>query len=607
MNNSVSENSFIIESDEEDEEKDLNKGEGGGNDSDSSNYSNENPPQRKPSSYNISWPQSYRQSIDLYSSVPSPNIGFLGTPSLSRLSSSFLSTSLTRRHTPEALPSLTKPLIQQDTEDEQHQRRSSHTLLPPLPSRRSSLIKKDSKVAHLEVPSRHCSFGQAMLNGINVLCGVGILSTPYAAKVGGWLGLSILVIFAIISFYTGLLLRSCLDSEPELETYPDIGQAAFGTTGRIAISIVLYVELYVSTDAFSQQRACCIEYIILEGDNLSSLFPSAHLNLGGIELNSRTLFAVITTLAVLPTVWLRDLSILSYISGHIAEIRFYYTSWYILFCIGISFVVVVKGNYNNVSTGGVVASILVVLCLLWVGIEDVGFHSKGTTLNLSTLPVAVGLYGYCYSGHAVFPNIYTSMANPNQFPGVLLACFGICTLLYAGAAVMGYTMFGEAILSQFTLNMPKELVATNIAVWTTVVNPFTKYPLYVPYKDVLYLTSITYALTISPVAMSLEELIPSNHAKSYLYSIFIRTGLVLSTLFIGLSVPFFGLVMSLIGSLLTMLVTLILPCACFLRILRGKVTRIQAALCITIITVGVVCSAFGTYSALSEIVKSLRE
>uniref|UniRef100_I1LCY5 Amino acid transporter transmembrane domain-containing protein n=1 Tax=Glycine max TaxID=3847 RepID=I1LCY5_SOYBN len=561
MNNSVSENSFIIESDEEDEEKDLNKGEGGGNDSDSSNYSNENPPQRKPSSYNISWPQSYRQSIDLYSSVPSPNIGFLGTPSLSRLSSSFLSTSLTRRHTPEALPSLTKPLIQQDTEDEQHQRRSSHTLLPPLPSRRSSLIKKDSKVAHLEVPSRHCSFGQAMLNGINVLCGVGILSTPYAAKVGGWLGLSILVIFAIISFYTGLLLRSCLDSEPELETYPDIGQAAFGTTGRIAIS------------------ACCIEYIILEGDNLSSLFPSAHLNLGGIELNSRTLFAVITTLAVLPTVWLRDLSILSYISA-----------------------------------GGVVASILVVLCLLWVGIEDVGFHSKGTTLNLSTLPVAVGLYGYCYSGHAVFPNIYTSMANPNQFPGVLLACFGICTLLYAGAAVMGYTMFGEAILSQFTLNMPKELVATNIAVWTTVVNPFTKYPLYVPYRKLnkkfcckQNIFNITYALTISPVAMSLEELIPSNHAKSYLYSIFIRTGLVLSTLFIGLSVPFFGLVMSLIGSLLTMLVTLILPCACFLRILRGKVTRIQAALCITIITVGVVCSAFGTYSALSEIVKSLRE
>lgn len=73
--------------------------------------------------------------------------------------------------------------------------------------------------------------------GINVLCGVGILSTPYAAKEGGWVGLSILFIFGILSFYTGLLLRSCLDSEPGLETYPDIGQAAFGTAGRIAISV----------------------------------------------------------------------------------------------------------------------------------------------------------------------------------------------------------------------------------------------------------------------------------------------------------------------------------------------------------------------------------
>lgn len=113
-------------------------------------------------------------------------------------------------------------------------------------------------------------------SGINVLCGVGILSTPYAVKEGGWLSLSILLVFAVLSWYTGILLRCCLDSEEGLETYPDIGQAAFGTTGRLVISvctkhvnflcpftfnkptdtlfffyfcklqIVLYLELYVS-------------------------------------------------------------------------------------------------------------------------------------------------------------------------------------------------------------------------------------------------------------------------------------------------------------------------------------------------------------------------
>lgn len=77
--------------------------------------------------------------------------------------------------------------------------------------------------------------------GLNVLCGVGLLSTPYAAKEGGWLGLMILFIYGLLSFYTGILLRYCLDSESDLETYPDIGQAAFGTTGRIFVSVRDYI------------------------------------------------------------------------------------------------------------------------------------------------------------------------------------------------------------------------------------------------------------------------------------------------------------------------------------------------------------------------------
>lgn len=81
---------------------------------------------------------------------------------------------------------------------------------------------------------------------MNILCGVGILSTPYAVKEGGWVGLSILLIFALLSFYTGILLRYCLDSAPGLETYPDIGQAAFGTTGRFAISVSLLILSFLS-------------------------------------------------------------------------------------------------------------------------------------------------------------------------------------------------------------------------------------------------------------------------------------------------------------------------------------------------------------------------
>jgi vesicular inhibitory amino acid transporter len=70
-------------------------------------------------------------------------------------------------------------------------------------------------------------------------------------------------------------------------------------------------------------QACCVEYIILESDNLSSLFPNANISLGGFELDSHHFFALMTTLAVLPTVWLRDLSVLSYISGRCSEIKLF--------------------------------------------------------------------------------------------------------------------------------------------------------------------------------------------------------------------------------------------------------------------------------------------
>lgn len=550
MRNSVSDRSLFIESEDDDDvTEDVNNG---GDESDGSDSSGGSPRRSRPSSYNTTWPQSYRQSIDMYSSVTPPTISFLGTPTLSRLGSSFILSSFKGRHTPDIISSLLKPILPTTASEEQHkeeqqQRQSSRSSL--LPPRGPSLKKiteeqKPSKDFHGLPASRQCSYGQAVINGINVLCGVGILSTPYAVKQGGWIGLSILFIFAILACYTGILLRRCLDSEPGLETYPDIGQAAFGTKGRILVSIILYLELY----------ACCVEYIILESDNLSSLFPNAKLDLGGLHLNSHVLFAVVTTLVVLPTTWLRDLSILSFI-----------------------------------SVGGVVASILVVVALSWAGLVDqIGFQNKGTSLNIPGIPIAIGLYGYCYSGHGIFPNIYTSLKQPNQYPSVLFTCFAICTALFGLVAAMGYTMFGESTLSQFTLNMPQELVASKVAVWTTVVNPITKY-----------------ALTLTPLALSLEELIPANHLKSHIYAIIIRTALVVSTLCIALSVPFFGLVMAFIGSLLAMLVTLILPCVCYLSIVKGKVTWLQGTLCTLTIAVGAVCSIIGTTSALSKIIHNL--
>ncbi|KAG5615961.1 hypothetical protein H5410_015785 [Solanum commersonii] len=460
MKNSVCEESFYIESEEEEYDE---------NESDFSDEDNNDDENNRPNySLTSAWPQSYRKSMDLYSNVSSPSLDFLGAPSLSQLGSSFFGSSLIRRNTPEILPSLHKPLIPPAEEEKAVYKHISHD-------------EKPSKDADGLPISRQSSYGQAVVNGMNVLCGVGILSTPYAVKEGGWAGLPILFIFGVLSFYTGMLLRYCLDSQLGIETYPDMVRLLlkhflFMILIRFRIVVFLWMQIFLYVELY----ASCVDIIIVEGDNLLAIFPNAHLSLGGFELDARHLFVVLTTLAVLPTVWMHDLSVLSYI-----------------------------------SVGGVIASVLVVLCLYWAGLVDhVGFESKGTVLNLPTLPVAIGLYGFCFGGHAVFPNIYTS-----------LAYFVMVTLLYGGTAVLGYLMFGDSTESQFTLNLPKGLIASKVAVWTTVVNPFTKY-----------------ALTLSPVAMSLEELLPPKHAKSHVYPILIRTALTISTSLVGLAVPFFGAV-----------------------------------------------------------------
>ncbi|CAD6267335.1 unnamed protein product [Miscanthus lutarioriparius] len=512
------------------------------------------------------WPQSYRQSIDMMSAVPSPRVNTLmaASPSLTRFGSSFLkarSSFFLRKGDGSGLP-LTRPLLPPSLS--QLSQSSLHPQQPPpvkqstdgiaqpprpppagheaeLPERPSRACLKSDYI-ELPPPASKCSRSQSIINGFNVLCGVGILTTAYGIKEGGWLSLLLLPLLGGSSCYTGLLLKRCIDSSPNIETYPDIGQVAFGIFGRIFVSVILYLELYAS----------CVEYITLLGDSLSSVFPSAHLAFTGIDLNAHNLFAITMALAILPSVWLRNLSLLSYLSA-----------------------------------GGVIATITVIVCLFWVGIgEGIGFHFSGPVVNVTHLPVALGLYGYCYSGHSVFPNIYSSMKERSQFPFVLLFCFTVVTLVYAGVAVSGFLMFGESTMSQFTLNLPQQYIPSKIAIWMTVVNPYTKY-----------------ALTMTPVALSIEEALPKK-MQSYLVGMSVRTCLVFSTVAVALLFPYFALVMALLGSVFTMLVALILPCACYLSIKKGAVPLWEIILCIIIIMIGVVCACIGSYTSINRMISS---
>ncbi|MED6180268.1 hypothetical protein PIB30_008767 [Stylosanthes scabra] len=390
------------------------------------------------------------------------------------------------------------------------------------------------------------SFFKTCFNGINALSGVGILSMPYAVSRGGWLSLILLLIVAIICWYTGLLLQRCMDVHPLIKSYPDIGEVAFGYKGRAMVAIFMYLELYL----------VAVEFLILEGDNLEKLFPNMNFKIGSLRIGGKAGFIMLTVLAILPTTWLRSLGVLAYI-----------------------------------SVGGVVASVVLIVCVVWVGeVDGIGFHQKGDIIHWKGLLSSVSLFAFCYCGHPVFPTLRNSMKDKTQFYKVLMVCFIISTITYGSMAIIGYKMFGEYVNSQVTLNLPTNKISTKIAIYITLINPFTKY-----------------AVIITPIANAIEESLLLHNKGRRPITILIRTTIVLTTLLVALFVPFFGYVMAFIGALLSVTCSWILPCLCYLKMNKPTQRfRMELVIIIGILFTGSIIAIVGTYISVIQIVRHIK-
>ncbi|TVU34437.1 hypothetical protein EJB05_16269 [Eragrostis curvula] len=391
------------------------------------------------------------------------------------------------------------------------------------------------------------SFSRSCLNLSNVISGVGMLSVPYALAQGGWLSLALFAFVGAVCYYTGTLISRCMrgGGGDAVRGYPDIGQLAFGRAGRRAIGAVMYVELYLVATSF----------LVLEGGSLDKLFPGAGADLFGCRVRGKQLFTLAAAAVVLPTTWLRDLSVLAY-----------------------------------VSAVGLVASAALTASLLWAGVDEHGFHRNGgNVLNLAGLPTSLSLYFVCFAGHGIFPTVYSSMKKKRDFTKVLLVSSVLCSLNYALTAVLGYMIYGDDVQALVTLNLPSGKTYTRIAILTTLITPLAKY-----------------AIVIQPITIRLEEKLSLASHGGFTRAA-ISTAVLVSTTVVACTVPFFGYLMSFIGSSLNVTVAVLFPCLSYLKIFmpRGGTSRAEVAAIVGILVIGVCIAVVGTYTSLHQIVGTL--
>lgn len=361
----------------------------------------------------------------------------------------------------------------------------------------------------------------------------------------------ILVGLGIVCAYTTHIIGKCLEevegNDSGCRTYQDIGERAFGYRGRIVASVFIYAEIFFAL----------VSYTISLSDNLPLVLAGVHPQLSWLRLSTAQLLTVVAVLVALPTLWLRDLSSISFL-----------------------------------SFGGILMSLLIfttIACTAAFG--GVRGNHAIPVVRLSKIPGISGLYIFSYAGHIVFPNIYVAMKEPCKFSRVSVTSFAIVTLLYTALAFMGAKLFGPTVSSQITLSMPPHLVATKIALWATVLTPMTKY-----------------ALEFAPFAIQLDNTLPSSMRPRY--RILIRGGvgsvLLLLILALALSVPYFENVLSLTGSLISVAISLIFPCAFYLKICWAQVSKAAVVVNAAIIVVGAVLGVAGTISSSKSLVESIQ-
>ncbi|KAL3678346.1 hypothetical protein R1sor_021302 [Riccia sorocarpa] len=405
---------------------------------------------------------------------------------------------------------------------------------------------------HDETPLLGCagsgraSTFKTYFNIIISIVGAGVLGLPYTFRVSGWAVAAVCVtVSAVLSYCCMIHLVRCREKLQKeghrfIQTYGDLGDAAFGNWGRQFIDIMVLVS----------QSGCCVAYLIFIGRNVSSVFTG--------DVRQYCYFiALIFPFEVLLS-WVRSLSGLAPFSI-VADV-----------CNVLAMAVVVRDDFHDFQ-----------------GVSEI----KALT-SWSALPFAMGVAVYCYEGFGMTLTLHSSMKRPSEFPKTLGIAFVLITGLYLSFGFIGYLAYGEETQDIITLNLPND--------WTTVavkiglcVGLFFTFPIMMfPVHEIFERKLLFNDWFQKQTQSLLLETIWCN---------FVRALIVLVVAAVAIMVPGFGVFISLVGSTVCAMLAFVVPAVLHMKVLGNESTLLTKVGDYALIICGVSFAMYGTYTSVRDI------
>ncbi|KAI4365974.1 hypothetical protein MLD38_021906 [Melastoma candidum] len=372
--------------------------------------------------------------------------------------------------------------------------------------------------------SRNGKWWYSAFHNVTAMVGAGVLGLPYAMSELGWgPGVTVMALSWIITLYTLWQMVEMHEMVPgrRFDRYHELGQHAFGE--KLGLWIVVPQQLIVEVGVN-------IVYMITGGKSLKKFHDTVCTGCKPIK-----------------------------------------TTYFIMIFASVHFVLSHLPSFNSVTGVSLAAAVMSLSysTIAWVasahrGISsDVVYASRSSTTVGKTFGFlsALGDVAFAFAGHNVVLEIQATIPSTPEMPskkpmwkGVMVA-YIVVALCYFPVAFMGYLVFGNSVQDNILISLEKPRWLIAMANLFVVVHVIGSYQVYaIPVFDMM-----------ESFLVKKCKFQPSRKLR-----FIARTSYVGLTMFLAMSFPFFGGLLSFFGGFAFAPTTYFIPCIIWLAVCKPR-------------------------------------